>query len=148
MWQRWKLGWLADSDVYCIARRGVFEVTLSLGNEEWLPEAYRMITVRLTNQLAFVIEARRNVGRSDGCGDGVLMYTIWTVTNSGYGPIQLENANPNSAGCGGDKLNAAPLNLGPNSAPQTYSSRWGVNVTLQKVTGPVPLLYIVKVTYD
>ncbi len=136
-WHRWKLGWLDDADVDCVAGAGITEhVLLPLEGPNGGAQqggGVRAVVVRHNATAVLVAEARtRRGGDASSCAAGVLLYTVSTATETGKGPVRVVDTTPQSGGCAGDELNDAPLST--VGASHTVEG-WGVRVTLTGQTG-------------
>lgn len=96
-WHKWKLGWLAPSQVRCVTLAGTRTFALSPTSVKGGP---KLIVVPLSRTRALTLEARAP-GRLDHavCRPGVLLTTVATDRASGAGPIRALDATPGSPGC-------------------------------------------------
>ncbi len=140
-WDKWRLGWVHDDQIDCVAGAGSTTHTLSPIEVGGKQGDIKAIVIKRNNTAALVAEVRSKLGVDSGaCATGVLLYTVSTSTPTGRGPFRIVDTNPQSKGCAGDKLNGAVLSLtGVNSF--TVPS-WDVKVT---VTGQIDDLYNVTV---
>ncbi|RYP74087.1 hypothetical protein DL769_004104 [Monosporascus sp. CRB-8-3] len=131
-WNKWRLGWLSDEQVHCVAEAGSSAHTLS--PVEVGGDSVKAVVVKHNGTAALVAETRSRLGVDAGaCATGVLLYTVTTDTHSGEGPIRVLDANPGSGGCADDELNDATLTLDGTSV---YSvPGWGVTVTVTEQNG-------------
>lgn len=137
-WDKWRLGWIDDKSVDCVSGRGTTQHTLtplelkSSGNE------IKAVVVAVNTTSALVAEARIPEGLDSGvCAPGVLLYTVDTSINSGYGPIRVLDVTPNSRGCGTDSVydkNDGTLSLVPGGVSSYNVPGWGVKVAVVKQT--------------
>ena len=135
-WMKWKLGWLADSQVRCLAGPGSSTHTVSSIEVAGAENEAKLVVLKHTTTDALVAEVRTNNGvdSSSPCGQGVLLYTVSTTVATGFGPVRVIDSKPGSIGCGNEPLNDAPLVLG-----DTFTvPGWGVTVS---VTGQSGLSY-------
>ena len=103
-WERWLLGWLDDSQIIC-QKSGEKTITLSPIESSGGVKAVMIPTGKYTGVL---IESRRALGIDKNMvKQGVLVYTIDTSVGSGYGPIQVQNVQPNDP-----RLRLSPLASG------------------------------------
>lgn len=129
-WDKWRLGWLADKDVACVAAPGTSTHILTpLAGSSGV----RAVIVARTATQALVAEARTAAGLDSAtCSPGVLLYTVDTTVATGAGPIRVLDANPSTMGCDGEPLNDATLNMNGTS---TYTADpWGVTVSILEQT--------------
>ena len=150
-WDKWRLGWLDDDQIDCVAAAGSTTHVISAleigegggGNSSTSPRT-KAVVVRHNATAVLVAEVRSNRSVNSGaCAPaGVLLYTVSTVTATGLGPVRVQDSKPGSGGCAGDELNDAPL----TAVNATYSvPGWGVRVT---VTDSRPDSFTVKVDVD
>ena len=113
-YERWMLGWLDDSQIYCHDNgEAVVEVKAieTRGGT-------KAIIVPLDSTSALVIESRRKIGFDQELEkDGVLVYLINTALQSGNGPIQLKPGADN----GNELMEDAPMKEGDTYTFQNIS---------------------------
>ncbi|KAI5928480.1 M6 metalloprotease [Camillea tinctor] len=127
-WDKWRLGWLGDEQVDCVAAAG--QSTHVLTPLE-VKGGKKAVVVKHNATDVLVAEVRSAQGLdADSCATGVLLYTVSTETGSGEGPVKVLDATPNSGGCADDELNDATLTLDGTSSYTVPG--WGVKV---EVTG-------------
>lgn len=103
-YERWLLGWLDDSQIYCHAEGSVAIEIQELASSGGL----KAVMVPLTNTKALVVESRKRKGFDSALSkEGVLVYTVDTSTPRGEGPIRLK---PNSQS--GEMKQNAPMLAG------------------------------------
>ncbi|KAI1146078.1 M6 metalloprotease [Nemania diffusa] len=125
-WDKWRLGWLADSQVHCVAESGQ---TLHVLSPIEVAGGKKAVVVKHNDSEALVIEVRSSTGLNTGsCATGVLLYTVSTIIETGEGPVRVLNVTPKSGGCAGDELNDATLTLDGTSSYTVVE--WGVKVTV------------------
>ena len=109
-WHKWKLGWLEDEQIACVASTPTDSRTFTLSAlEVGEGEGSKAVVVVHNETTALVAEARTTNGvDGDVCAEGVLIYVVYTDVVSGQGPIRVFDSRPGSGGCGGDELNDAP----------------------------------------
>jgi M6 family metalloprotease-like protein len=91
-WEKWKLGWLAPSQLVCLDSPG--EVTATVTPIE-RDGGLKAIVLQTTASTAVVIEARRRIGQDRRlCAEGVLVYSVDATVRSGYGPVRVHPAQP------------------------------------------------------
>ncbi|KAI1124049.1 M6 metalloprotease [Nemania abortiva] len=125
-WDKWRLGWLADSQVDCVAEPGQTSHVLTPVE---VAGGIKAVVVKHNDTDALVIEARSSTGLDKmSCATGLLLYTVSTRIETGYGPVKVLDVTPRSGGCAGDELNDATLTL---SGVSSYTvADWGVKITL------------------
>ncbi|KAJ9607896.1 hypothetical protein H2200_007975 [Cladophialophora chaetospira] len=131
-WHKWRLGWLDDDQIMCLtpgAKKSVrgkgWRVVLTPIEEG---KGLKALVVKRNATLALVAENRS--GRrlnSATCGTGVLIYTVSTITESGRGPIRVQDSSPDS-GCAGQRLNDALFVPGHHNRSSFTSPEFGVNI--------------------
>lgn len=92
-WERWVLGWLDDDQITCLAAppSGSVPVVLSPIGTVGGPKA---VVVALGPTRALVAEARTATGLDAGIRkEGVLVYTVDTSVQSGFGPVRVSPAD-------------------------------------------------------
>lgn len=130
-WDKWRLGWLDDTQVECVSTSGSTTHTLTPLEKTG---GLKAVVVRRNSTTALVAELRTAAGVDVRlCAPGVLLYMVSTATASGKGPIRVLDTTPGSSGCAGDKLNDAPLSWKGTESSFTVSD-WGVNIALTDQT--------------
>ncbi|MEV4433945.1 M6 family metalloprotease domain-containing protein [Streptomyces sp. NPDC049585] len=121
-WHKWKLGWLAPTQVHCLARPGRRTVALTPTSRRGGP---KLAVVPLSPTRALTLEARAP-GRLDHavCRPGVLITTVDTALPSGAAPVRAADATPGSRGC---------LTTDPNVSPALTDAAFR---TGQRFTAP------------
>ena len=85
-WERWSLGWLADTQVACL-KSGTATVDLEPIERSG---GTKILVVPLGSQRALVVEARRRIGYDTGLQkEGALVYVVDTSFQSGEGTIRV-----------------------------------------------------------
>ena len=116
-WHRWKLGWIPDRQVACLAEPGVYTVRLTAVDRA---SGTKLAAIPTSPTSAIIIESRRAVGLDAGaCSTGVLMYRVDSAVPTGSGPIRVVDATPGDTGssvCG--DLDIATFGLG--SRPSVF----------------------------
>ena len=103
-WERWLLGWIDDSQIKC-QHSGSGTTVLTPIERVGGTKAVIVPTGRYT---AVVIESRRAEGIDKNMvKEGVLVYTVDTSIATGYGPIKVQNLQPNDP-----HLRQSPLRVG------------------------------------
>lgn len=135
-YHKWQLGWLDDSQVDCVVDNGTTTHHISPVESG---SGTKMVMIPLDQELSLVAEVRSREGiNTDACGVGVLMYFSDTSKPTGYGPIRVIDATPNSGGCDpdiGGELNDAPFQLGTNATSSFRDNGYGLIVTLLEKHG-------------
>lgn len=146
-WHKWKLGWIADSQVDCVDLTNPAPHslrTLSAPAEPRSQRRPRLLVVRTGPDSALAIEARGAIGNDRSlCTEGVLVYRVRSETPSGSGPVQVLDGHPGTSACGGTSvyppLADAPLGVGESMddardgvriqvAGRTTDGDWAVKV--------------------
>lgn len=93
-WEDWKIGWLADSQVACLASPGTSKVRL---REVEALGGTKIAVVRTGPNTADVAESRKPYGVDKGiCKSGVVIYQIDSSIVSGNGPVRVQNSSPDA----------------------------------------------------
>lgn len=122
-WHKWKVGWLGDRQVACVAltgrRRAAVHTLRPLSapmgpGDERRP---RLLAVRTGPRSVLAVEARGAAGNDHGvCTEGVLVYRVRSETASGSGPVEVLDGHPGTEACWGTsvypQLADAPLGEG------------------------------------
>ena len=85
-WNRWLAGWLDDSQVRCVSGSGT--TGHFVAPVEGPSSQPRVVVVPTGVNSAVVIETRR-ISEYDQAGDKVVVYSVDTGVQSGFGPIRL-----------------------------------------------------------
>ncbi|KJS60224.1 M6 family metalloprotease domain-containing protein [Streptomyces rubellomurinus] len=94
-WEAWKLGWITDGQVSCLATANSYATTLT--GLEYGGTGYRLAVVRTGATTAYVAESRKAAYDDAGaCATGVVIYKVDTSVTTGNGPIQVVG-NPGAA---------------------------------------------------
>ena len=109
-WHKWKLGWLADEQIGCVASTSTGSQTFTLSPLEVSEGGGSKAIVVAHNETAALVAEARTANGNDGniCAQGVLIYAVYTDVETGEGPIKVFDSRPGSGGCDGDELNDAP----------------------------------------
>ena len=83
-WERYKIGWIADEEVHCIAKKEEHIIHIHPLNSEGLGS--RLIAINLNESQNLIIEMRKQDAYCKTCTTGLLVYTMDTsITHeSGY----------------------------------------------------------------
>ncbi|MFI1095203.1 M6 family metalloprotease domain-containing protein [Streptomyces sp. NPDC020917] len=117
-WHKWKLGWLRDDQVGCIARTGITYHDLS---PDETPGGTKLLVVRTGTDSVLAIEARSTAGNdATACRQGVLLYRVRSDKESGDGPIDVVDGHPGTSAC---EVNSVypPLADAPLGVGETYT---------------------------
>lgn len=130
-WDKWRLGWLVDDQVDCVAEAG--ETSHILSPVE-VAGGKKAVVVKHNDTDALVAEVRSSMGLdSASCATGILLYTISTKTATGEGPVRVLDVTPGSGGCASDELNDATLTLDGVRSYRVAS--WGIEITVVRKDG-------------
>ncbi len=117
-WHRWKLGWVNDRQVACLAQPGDYTVRLTAVDRH---QGTKLAVVPTGPTTALVLESRRAIGLdADACSTGVLAYWVDSSVVTGSGPVRVIDATPGDPGTGlcGDLEIAT---FGTAGRPSTFS---------------------------
>lgn len=96
-WHKWRLGWLDDRQIVCLAVPATRRVRLAPIE---VPGGVKAVVVPDGRRTAYVIEARRAGGNDEAaCTQGVLLYRVRTDVASGDGPVHVIDARPATSAC-------------------------------------------------
>ncbi len=141
-WHKWRLGWLDDRQIACVAVPSTR--TFRLAPLE-VPGGRKAVVIPYGSRTAYVAEARRTRGNDDaGCTEGVLIYRVRTDTPSGDGPVHVIDSHPTTTACDFssgtfNSLNDAPFSPGTHFTDPT--TRLTITVESQTPVGG----YVVRV---
>lgn len=96
-WHKWKLGWLDDDQVACVATPGTTEHVLTP-----LPErgGAKLVFVPIDAKRGYAVEFRTPGGNDEEvCKPGVLVYKVNADVDTGRGPIHVVDSTKDSGGC-------------------------------------------------
>ncbi|MEV8099253.1 M6 family metalloprotease domain-containing protein [Kitasatospora sp. NPDC085879] len=114
-WERWKLGWIDDDQVACLPSSGRRTVHLYAVER---PGGTKIAVIRTGETTAYVAESRRALGGDAGaCSTGVLIYKVDSAAQTGEGPLQVVNGNPNAGVPDGCK----PIDLAAFGPGQSFT---------------------------
>ncbi|NUR57515.1 MAG: M6 family metalloprotease domain-containing protein [Catenulispora sp.] len=139
-WEDWKLGWLANRQVACLASDGTMAVRLteveSLGGT-------KIAVVRTGTNTAYVAESRKPYGvDSSICKSGVVIYKVDSSVNTGEGPIRVQNSSPGTpttATCD------EPVDWGAYKPGQTFrDEEAGVTITVNASSSTGDVVTVTK----
>ncbi|RWA13533.1 hypothetical protein EKO27_g1534 [Xylaria grammica] len=138
-WDKWRLGWLSDDQVDCVAEAGQTAHVLSPLEA---PGGKKAVVVKHNDTSVLVAELRSPIGvDSASCATGILLYTVSTTIATGEGPVRVLDATPGSGGCAGDELDDATLTV--DGVSSYTHAEWHVKIA---VVGRVGEDYEIRVT--
>jgi M6 family metalloprotease-like protein len=118
-WHKWKLGWIADRQIDCVASPGTR--TFKLRPIE-VPGGGKAVVVPFGDTKAYVLELREPLGNDkDACREGILAYRVRTDVNSGQGPVTVEDSHPLTSACDFSSNTFNSLNDAPFTAGQSWN---------------------------
>jgi M6 family metalloprotease-like protein len=92
-WEKWKLGWVTDDQVACLAEAGTRRIRLTAVERS---DGTKLVVVPTGPTAAYVIESRRALGTdADACSTGVLVYRVDSTVATGFGPVRVVDATRN-----------------------------------------------------
>ncbi|KAF2248075.1 M6 metalloprotease [Trematosphaeria pertusa] len=142
-WHKWRLNWIEDGDVNCVAENGVTTHRLSPIEVAGGTKAIA-IPVNATGYVMAEVRSKQGAN-SEACdeGTGVLLYTTDSALGSGDGPVRVIDTKPETSGCGsednGALLNDAPLT---DVGGEPFDTELGVKI---RIVGQEGDDYIVEV---
>ncbi|MEU6232232.1 M6 family metalloprotease domain-containing protein [Kitasatospora sp. NPDC047058] len=132
-WHKWKQQWIDDNQVGCVTGQGGKTVTLTPLETNG---GKKIAVVRTGSTRAVVAEVRGKQGVDGGaCKTGVLIYTVDTTVNSGDGPVRVQDARPDSGGCGGHELNDATFGYGGDAVTHYRDAESGATIDVTGHSG-------------
>ena len=109
--ERWMLGWLDDSQIYCHETGEAVVDVEALENDG----GTKAVIVPVDSTTAVIVESRRKIGFDQPMAkEGALVYVINTLNETGYGPIQVKPGVDK----GSELMEEAPMAVG-----DTYTFR-------------------------
>lgn len=132
-WHKWKVGWLDDAQIACLAtRNAVIEHTVTPVET---PGGTKAVVVRYGTNTAYIAEVRQRLGLDTrACDTGVLVYRVDSRTPSGSGPVRVMDSHPNT-GCGNNGLNDATYDLGPGEVSTFTDTANAVRIQVMAKSG-------------
>jgi PKD repeat protein len=129
-WNKWKLGWLDDDEVDCVASDGVTEHTLSANGNAPDGTSKKLVAIRTGQNTSLVAELRAPVGVDSPEGGntarycesgGVLLYTVDSTLRNGLGVYKVLDAMPGSTGWGcRDEASISTMGRGQGRGPSHF----------------------------
>jgi M6 family metalloprotease-like protein len=145
-WHKLKLGWLAPSEIMCIASQQVIETTITplevLGG-------LKAVVISIGPSTAYVVEVRQRIGQDTRlCDEGVLIYRVDAMIPNGSGPIRVMPAQSGSDAkqvdmCG--PLYDAPFDVGPDEVSKFQDVTIGLSVEVVRSSASTPSAFVVKI---
>ena len=129
-WNKWKLGWLNDDEVDCVASDGVTEHTLTPVGTAPDGTGQKLVAIRTGQNTTLVAELRAPLGVDSVAGGntarycesgGVLLYTVDSTLRNGLGVYKVLDAMPGSTGWGcSDETSISTLGRGQGRGPSHF----------------------------
>ena len=129
-WNKWKLGWINDDEVDCVASDGVTEHTLSANALAPDGASKKLVAIRTGQNTTLVAELRAPLGVDSAAGGntarycesgGVLLYTVDTTLRNGLGVYKVLDAMPGSTGWGcSDETSISTMGRGQRRGPSHF----------------------------
>ncbi|MDA0185136.1 DUF1080 domain-containing protein [Solirubrobacter phytolaccae] len=129
-WNKWKLGWLNDDEVDCVASDGVTEHTLTANALPPDGASKKLVAIRTGQNTTLVAELRAPLGVDSVAGGntarycesgGVLLYTVDTTLRNGLGVYKVLDAMPGSTGWGcSDETSISTMGRGQTRGPSHF----------------------------
>lgn len=102
-WERWLLNWLDDNQIFCLSSGSTQQKLTPIQSKSGL----KAVITPLGNNKVLVAESRRAIGIDNKLSkSGVLVYTVDSTIESGFGPIKIYPLNNSDS-----KKNSAPLGV-------------------------------------
>ncbi|WP_328494647.1 M6 family metalloprotease domain-containing protein [Streptomyces sp. NBC_00414] len=129
-WHKWKLGWLDDSQVGCVASPGTTEHVLTPLAEPGT--GGKLVFIPLDSKTGYAVELRTQAGNDESvCKAGVLVYKVNADVDTGHGPISVVDSTKDSGGCTRSPNVHAELSDAPFSPGQYFKDlRAGIRITI------------------
>ena len=125
-WNRWRLGWISDTQVVCIKPSAGTEVSVAALQKG---QGTLLVVIPLSATRAVVIESRKAIGWDHSLVEsGALVYLVDTGIDTTEGPIKV------MADTFGDGFDSAPLSAGEYVDALSYtitsleSAEWGEKI--------------------
>ena len=129
-WNKWKLGWLNDDEVDCVASDGVTEHTLSANALAPDGASKKLVAIRTGQHTTLVAELRAPLGVDSVAGGntarycesgGILLYTVDSTLRNGLGVYKVLDAMPGSTGWGcSDETSISTMGRGQMRGPSHF----------------------------
>ncbi|MET8558946.1 M6 family metalloprotease domain-containing protein [Streptomyces sp. NPDC004959] len=118
-WHKWKLGWLDDNQVGCVASPGTYDFTVA--PLAAAGHGRKLLFVPLSRTSGIAAEVRTRGGNDDSvCKPGVLVYRVDADVDTGQGPITVADSKERSGGCTRTPNVHAELSDAPFGVGETY----------------------------
>ncbi|UUU22796.1 M6 family metalloprotease domain-containing protein [Streptomyces sp. DSM 40750] len=130
-WHKWKLGWLDETQVGCVAADGSAEYTLTPLAE---PGGGKLVVIPLSPRTAYAVELRTRAGNDAAvCRPGVLVYRVDATVDTGNGPIKVYDSRRDSGGCTRSPNVHAELSDAPFVPGESFKDgRAGVEIAVEE----------------
>jgi M6 family metalloprotease-like protein len=129
-WNKWKLGWLNDDEVDCVASDGVSDHTLTPVETPPDGTGSKLVAVRTGPNTTLVAELRSGAGTDSIAGGntarmcetgGILLYTVDSTLRNGLGVYKVQDAMPGSTGWGcSDETSISTMGTGQERGPSHF----------------------------
>ncbi len=129
-WNKWKIGWLNDSEVDCVASDGVTEHTLSANALTPDGTSKKLVAIRTGQNTTLVAELRAPLGVDSIAGGntarycesgGILLYTVDSTLRNGLGVYKVLDAMPGSTAWGcSDETSISTMGRGQGRGPSHF----------------------------
>ena len=129
-WNKWKIGWLNDDEVDCVASDGVTEHTLSANALTPDGTSKKLVAIRTGQNTTLVAELRAPLGVDSIAGGntarycesgGILLYTVDSTLRNGLGVYKVLDAMPGSTGWGcSDETSISTMGRGQGRGPSHF----------------------------
>ena len=144
-WNKWKLGWLNDDEVDCVASDGVTEHTLSANALTPDGTSKKLVAIRTGQNTTLVAELRAPLGVDSIAGGntarycesgGILLYTVDSTLRNGLGVYKVLDAMPGSTGWGcSDETSISTMGRGQGRGPSHFEvPELGVTFDLTRIS--------------
>lgn len=144
-WNKWKLGWLNEDEVDCIATDGVTEHTLTANALPPDGASKKLVAIRTGQHTTLVAELRAPLGVDSVAGGntarycesgGVLLYTVDSTLRNGLGVYKVLDAMPGSTGWGcSDETSISTMGRGQMRGPSHFEvPELGVTLDLESLS--------------
>ena len=141
-WEKWKMGWLRDSQVDCVTARGTTSHRLRPIEQSG---GTKIVVIPTGATSAYVIESRQAVHNdATACSAGVLVYTVDSSIITGAGPIRVLDATPGDPRVGPcSDLDIATFG-GPNRPATFTDGAAGITITVARASARADVVTVTK----